>query len=868
MLKSVAKKIFGSYADRYTKKLQPMVDAINAFEPKIKALSDVELKAKTDEFRALLESGKTEDDILNEAFAVVREASIRTLEMRHFDVQLMGGYALHKGKIAEMKTGEGKTLVATLALYLNGIGGKGGHLVTVNDYLAKRDAQWMSPLYLFLGLSVGIIQHMKSYLVEWDNEAELTTKLVECERHEAYAASVTYGTNNEFGFDYLRDNMKSPQEPLAQGRQHFAIVDEVDSILIDEARTPLIISGPTEKGVDHYYEVNNIVKQLTPHTHYKLDEKNKTAQLNDDGINAIEEAMGIDNLFDIKYVDKLHHFNNSIKAHALYKKDVDYVVKDGEVIIVDEFTGRLQPGRRYADGMHQALEAKENVKIESENQTLASITFQNFFRMYEKLAGMTGTAMTEAQEFLSIYGLEVAVIPTHMNMIRTDHPDVIFRTVKEKFSAIIDEIADMNKEGRPVLVGTSSIEKTEVISQMLTKMKIKHEVLNAKNHEREAEIIKDAGKKGAVTIATNMAGRGTDIKLGEGIAEIGGLHILGTDRHESRRIDNQLRGRAGRQGDPGSSRFYVSLEDDLMRIFGSEKISKIMERLGMKEGESIQHNMISKSIEGAQKKVEGFHFEIRKHLLDYDNIMNQQRNVVYTLRKDVISGENTDLILTETIDNVIDTMVEVYVNATDKPDIEALEKDIFDTFDVEFKFSEDRKEMQNDLEKLRGKISEKLQEKRDQFGGYFADVVKFLFINILDTKWKENLLQMDYLRDSVGLRGYGQKDPLNEYKREAFNLFVEMMNNINADVTKFLFHVQVQAESDVQEASKREKVQTTEEHKDIFGEDKKQDKKKPVTRDMPKVGRNDPCPCGSGLKFKKCHGRQAEGADAEEDVNV
>lgn len=864
MLKSVAKKIFGSYADRYTKKLQPMVDAVNALEPSIKSLSDEELKAKTEQFRKKLADGKTEDDIMNEAFAVVREASIRTLGMRHFDVQLMGGYALHKGKIAEMKTGEGKTLVATLALYLNGLSGKGGHLVTVNDYLARRDAQWMAPLYLYLGLTVGTIQHMASYRIEWDNEAELTTKLVECSRGEAYGADITYGTNNEFGFDYLRDNMKSPSEPLAQRELNFAIVDEVDSILIDEARTPLIISGPTEKGVDHYYEVNNIVKELVPHTHYKLDEKNKTAQLNDEGINAIEAAMGIDNLFDIKYVDKLHHFNNSIKAHSLYKKDVDYVVKDGEVIIVDEFTGRLQPGRRYADGMHQALEAKENVKIESENQTLASITFQNFFRMYKKLAGMTGTAMTEAQEFLSIYGLEVAVIPTHMNMIRTDHPDVIFRTVQEKLTAISEEIAEMNKEGRPVLVGTSSIEKTEIISHMLNKMKIKHEVLNAKNHEREAEIIKDAGKKGAVTIATNMAGRGTDIKLGEGVAEIGGLHILGTDRHESRRIDNQLRGRAGRQGDPGSSRFYVSLEDDLMRIFGSEKISAIMERLGMKEGESIQHNMISKSIEGAQKKVEGFHFEMRKHLLDYDNVMNQQRNVIYTLRKDVMADDSVGAVITETIDNVLDNLVEVYVNAVDKPDFESLEKDITDIFDIEFSFSDDKKEMQADLAKLREKISEKLQEKRDQFGGYFDEVVRFLFINILDTKWKENLLQMDYLRDSVGLRGYGQKDPLNEYKREAFNLFVEMMNKINSDVTRFLFHVQVQAESDVAEASKREKVQTKEEHKDIFGNDKQEDKKKPITRDMPKVGRNDPCPCGSGLKFKKCHGRQAEGTAGED----
>jgi len=663
--------------------------------------------------------------------------------------------------------------------------------------------------------------------------------------------------------------MKSPEEPLAQKELNFAIVDEVDSILIDEARTPLIISGPTERGTDHYYEVNTIVKDLVPHTHYTLDEKNKTAQLNDDGINAIEKAMGIDNLFDIKYVDMLHHFNNSIKAHALYNKDVDYVVKDGEVIIVDEFTGRMQPGRRYADGMHQALEAKEGVNIESENQTLASITFQNFFRMYDKLSGMTGTAMTEAQEFQSIYNLEVAVIPTNMIMVRKDNPDVIYRTVKEKFDAIVDEIEDMNKIGRPVLVGTSSIEKTEIISSVLNKRKIKHEVLNAKNHEREADIIKDAGQKGAITIATNMAGRGTDIKLGEGIADLGGLHILGTDRHESRRIDNQLRGRAGRQGDPGSSRFYVSLEDDLMRIFGSEKISSIMEKLGMKEGESIQHPIISKSIEGAQKKVEGFHFEIRKHLLDYDNVMNQQRNVVYSLRKDVIAGDANEQIIQETIDGVIDNMVEVFINATEKPDFAEFENEIEQIFDIEFKFNEDRKELQNDLKTLNELVNKKLEEKRDQFGGYFAEVVRFLYINILDTKWKENLHQMDYLRDSVGLRGYGQKDPLNEYKREAYNLFLEMLNKVNSDVVKFLFHVQVQEESDVEQASKREKVQTTEEHKDIFGDDQQQEaKKKPVTRNMPKVGRNDPCPCGSGKKFKKCHGVQEEASATEEEIEV
>jgi len=860
MLKSIAKKMFGSYADRYVKKLQPMVDAINALEKEIETLTDEQLAERTASFRTALQNGKHEDDIINEAFALCREAGKRTVAMRHFDVQLMGGYALHKGKIAEMKTGEGKTLVATLAMYLNAIGGKGSHLVTVNDYLARRDAQWMAPVYMVLGLSVGIIQHETAYRVEWDNKAEYTTKLTECTRTDAYGADITYGTNNEFGFDFLRDNMKSPMEPTAQRELNFAIVDEVDSILIDEARTPLIISGPTEKGTDHYYEVNKITKDLEPHKHYSLDEKNKTAQLKDEGITAIEEAMGIDNLYDIRYVDMLHHFNNSIKAHALYKKDVDYVVKDGEVVIVDEFTGRLQPGRRYADGMHQALEAKEGVTIESENQTLASVTFQNYFRMYDKLAGMTGTAMTEAAEFQSIYGLEVAVIPTNMNMIRKDHPDVIYRTMKEKFLAIVDDINEANKTGRPVLVGTSSIEKTEFISDILTQRKIKHEVLNAKNHEREAEIIKDAGQKGAVTIATNMAGRGTDIKLGEGVKEIGGLHIVGTDRHESRRIDNQLRGRAGRQGDPGSSRFFVSLEDDLMRIFGSEKISAIMQKLGMKEGESIEHSIITKSIEGAQKKIEGFHFEIRKHLLDYDNVMNQQRNVVYTLRRDIISGEATEDIVTETIENVLDSMVEGYVNLAEKPDYDAFQKEIDQIFDVEFVFSEDKKNLQSDLDKLRDDIKLKLNEKRDQFGEYFAEVARFLYINILDAKWKENLLQMDHLRDSVGLRGYGQKDPLNEYKREAYNLFLDMMNKVNTEVITFLFHVQVDTEESMEEASKREQIETKEEHKDIFQDEKSQqsqqaeEKKQPVKRDTPKVGRNDDCPCGSGKKYKKCCG--------------
>jgi len=867
MFKSVLQKIFGSYAERYIKSMQPMVSAVAALEPKMQELGFDQLAEAAQMLRDKLKEGATEDEILNQTFALVREAGRRTLNMRHFDVQLMGGYALHKGKISEMRTGEGKTLVATLAMTLNALGGKGAHLVTVNDYLARRDAQWMSPIYLSLGLTVGIINHERSFLVEWDDKEAFTTKLSDVTRQEAYAADITYGTNNEFGFDYLRDNMKPPHEPTSQRELNFAIVDEVDSILIDEARTPLIISGPTERSTEKYYNVDAVVKNLRIDEHYTKDEKSRTVQLKDEGINVVEREMNIENLYDIKYVDVLHNVNNSLKAHAIFKKDVDYVVKDGKVVIVDEFTGRLQPGRRYSDGMHQALEAKEGVNIESENQTLASITYQNYFRMYKKLAGMTGTALTEANEFMSIYNLGVAVIPTNMRMIRNDHTDVIFRTAKEKYIAIVDEIEEMNRTGRPVLVGTSSIEKSELVSDLLNRRKIKHEVLNAKNHQREAEIVKDAGLKGAVTIATNMAGRGTDIKLGEGVRELGGLHIIGTDRHESRRIDNQLRGRAGRQGDPGSSRFFVSLEDDLMRIFGSEKIAGIMQKLGMKEGESIEHPIISRSIEGAQKKVEAYHFEIRKHLLDYDNVMNQQRNVIYTLRKDIIAGEALDEIISETIDNVIDTMTETYVSAAEKPDYEAFEKEIYEIFDIEFRFDEDRKNFHNELVRLKELAAGKLAAKKESFGDFFPEVVRFLFTTILDNKWKENLLQMDHLRDSVGLRGYGQKDPLNEYKREAYNLFVGMMNKVNNEVVRVLLHVELNRQSDIQEAEqKQERVQTREEQRDIFAEQPRQqseEKRSPIKREYPKVGRNDPCPCGSGKKYKKCHGINE--TDADED---
>jgi len=856
MIKSIGKKIFGSYNDRYIKKIQPIVDEINNMEDRIKQLSDEELKAKTEEFKGRLADGADLDDILAEAFAVVREAGVRTLGMRHFDVQLVGGYVLHKGKISEMKTGEGKTLVATLALYLNALTGKGAHLVTVNDYLAQRDARWMSPLYIFLGLKVGVIQHDASFQVVTDPKAEFGTSLKKIERMEAYECDITYGTNNEYGFDYLRDNMKYEMEEFAQKHHNFAIVDEVDSILIDEARTPLIISGPTEEKTDQYYEINKCVKEFVKDEDYTLDEKGRTTQITDKGINKAEQFLGIDNLFDISQVDNLHFVNNAVKAYGVFVKDVDYVVSEGKVIIVDEFTGRLQPGRRYSDGLHQALEAKENVIIENENQTLASITFQNYFRMYDKLAGMTGTAATEAEEFRTIYGLDVVSIPTNKKMIRKDHPDVIYMTYMEKLNAVADEIEEMTKAGRPVLVGTSSIEKSEIISQLLNKKKIKHNVLNAKQHEKEAEIVADAGKKGAVTIATNMAGRGTDIKLPDSVKEAGGLHIIGAERHESRRIDNQLRGRSGRQGDPGSSRFFLSLEDDLLRIFGSDKVKAIMEKLGMKEGEPIEHSIISKSIENAQKRVEAMHFEIRKHLLDYDNVMNQQRKIVYEMRKSILDGAEVDTLLGEFIDNTLDVMYDNHVNAVDTPNVEGLQEAVKNLYDIDFEFeSAGKKGMSEQVEvEVREKIMEKYKERKEYLGELFQDVTKFLLINILDAKWKEHLLHMDYLRDSVGLRGYGQKDPLNEYKKEAYGLFTDMMNRVNFDIIEFLFHVEVEENANL-EIEEKNNSGIREEQRDIFsGEDSAQDKKAPVKRDQPKVGRNDPCPCGSGKKYKKCHG--------------
>ena len=853
MIKYLAQKIIGNYNDRYIKRINPVVEAINAKEDEISKLSNESLSDRTFSFKESISQGKTVDDILVDVFAVVREVSKRTIGLRHFDVQLVGGYVLHKSKISEMKTGEGKTLVATLALYLNALEGSGAHLVTVNDYLARRDALWMGPIYLFLGLSVGVLQHEISYLVEWEDKEKFTTKLVETDRKNAYMADITYGTNSEFGFDYLRDNMKYKLEDYVQRELKYAIVDEVDNILIDEARTPLIISGPTDESITLYYKIDEVVRPLKKDVDYTIDEKARQVKLTDAGIDKVERALNIDNLFDIKYIDTLHFVNNALKAHALFKIDRDYVVQNEKVIIVDEFTGRLMPGRRYSEGLHQALEAKERVEIESENQTLASITLQNYFRMYKKLAGMTGTAHTEAAEFKEIYNLDVIVIPTHKPMIRKDYSDSIYKTAKEKYNAIVDDIVKLHKEGRPALVGTVSIEKSEYLSNLLLKKNVKHEVLNAKYHEKEAEIVAQAGQKGAVTIATNMAGRGTDIKLGEGVTALGGLHIIGSERHEARRIDNQLRGRSGRQGDPGSSRFYMSLEDDLLRIFGSDRISGIMGRLGMKEGEPIEHPLISKAIEGAQKKVEAMHFEIRKHLLEYDNVANQQRQIIYSLRRNILEENKLDELLNEMIGNVLSQLFTQYVIDQHEADTQSLNTEITRIFNVNTELDGiNNKNIEMYRDKILLSIDEYLNNKKEMFAEHYNDFLRFLMINILDAKWKDHLLSMDYLRDSVGLRGYGQKDPLIEYKKEAYNLFVELITRIHREVVEFLFHVEVKQHDDVRLEEKKRAYK--EERRDVFASNSEEEKKRPVKRKAPKVGRNDLCPCGSGKKYKKCCG--------------
>ena len=789
MLGSLLGKVIGSKNDRELKRLSFILDEVNDHEPAMMGLSDGELKAKTPYFKERLAGGAEIDDILVEAFAVAREAARRTLLMRPFDVQVIGGLVLHEGRIAEMKTGEGKTLAATMPLYLNALSGEGCHLVTVNDYLAKRDAEWMGPVYKFLGLTVGVIVH----------------GMDDTERRMAYNADITYGTNNEFGFDYLRDNMKFSLEDYVQRDFNYAIVDEVDSILIDEARTPLIISGPSEESTDKYYRINQVIPKLRREKDYTIDEKSRTVVLTEEGVARVEGYLKVQNLFEPRNMEILHHVNQALKAHTLFRRDVDYLVTEGQVIIVDEFTGRVMPGRRYSDGLHQALEAKEKVKIERENQTLASITFQNYFRMYKKLAGMTGTADTEAAEFNKIYNLDVCVVPTNMPMIRVDNSDVIYKTEAEKFNAVIEEIKELHKEKRPVLVGTISIEKSELLSKYLSRTGIKHHVLNAKHHEKEAEIIAQAGQPGMVTISTNMAGRGTDIKLGEGVAEVGGLHILGTERHESRRIDNQLRGRSGRQGDLGSSRFYLSLEDDLLRIFGAERISSVMDRIGMEENQPIEHKLISKAIENAQKRVEAHNFDIRKHLLEFDDVMNRQRQVIYEQRKRVLKGEDLWSDVEEMLEELAGEIVSQYVDEKSHPEewnLKGLDDIIFKQFSLRLNLSETGRNLSVDAieDTLLEAAKSLLKKKEEEYGKPLMDyLMKIIMLQSIDSHWKDHLLSMDHLKEGIGLRGYGQKDPVREYQKEGYEMFMEMIHRVKEDTIEKLCIVRIQKEEEIEE---------------------------------------------------------------------
>jgi preprotein translocase subunit SecA len=908
MLTKILQKVVGTKNERELKRLKPIVERINALEPSMQKLSDAELQRKTVEFKERLEKGESLDSLLPEAFAVVRETARRVLGMRHFDVQLMGGIVLHQGKIAEMKTGEGKTLVATLPAYLNALTGKGVHIVTVNDYLAKRDAEWMGPIYRFLGLTVGYITS------GMDNE----------ERKKAYLCDITYGTNSEFGFDYLRDNMKYSLEDMVQRGHYYAIIDEVDSILIDEARTPLIISGPSEESTDLYYYVDEIVRKLKKDVHFTVDEKSKSAHLTEEGIAECERLLGIKNLYHPRYVRLVHHINQALRAHHLFKRDVDYVVKDGKVIIVDEFTGRLMPGRRWSDGLHQAIEAKERLRIEAENQTLAMITIQNYFRMYEKLAGMTGTAETEAAEFKEIYNLDVVVIPTHKPMIREDLPDLVFRTMKEKFERVVQEIEENYRKGRPVLVGTTSIEKSEILSRMLKKKKIPHQVLNAKHHEKEAQIIAQAGRSHAVTIATNMAGRGVDILLGgnpEGLAKmqlenegydvsqiperdwyevlnmakegkdpttkyperwaqvlyekvlecqkdaekvraLGGLYIIGTERHESRRVDNQLRGRSGRQGDPGASRFFLSLEDDLLRLFGSDKIKAFIDKLGLPEGEPLEHPWLSKAIEQAQKKVEAYHFDIRKHLLEYDDVMNMQREVIYSQRKEILKSESIKDWILSLIDETCEELVEETILSErnlQPEEVEALVKRYQEVFATPLKLPENLTTKSEILTYLQDFTKQKYEEREKNIGSdLMRNLENYFLLTTIDNLWKEHLLMLDHVKESVGLRGYGQKNPLQEYKKEAYHLFVSLMKRIRETTLSYLFRIELREEAEKVQEMVLEEGEIDESRlefakKDVFAEEEK--KNQPIKTE--KVGRNDPCPCGSGKKYKKCCGREA-----------
>ncbi len=881
----VIKKVVGSRNERILKKFQPSVDKINSLESGMRALSDDALKAKTAEFKTRLAAGETLDDILPEVFAVVRETSRRTINMRHFDSQLYGGIVLHKGMIAEMATGEGKTLVATLPVYLNALCGKGVHLVTVNDYLARRDRNWMGPIYEFLGMTVGVIQH------------GLDTR----ERQIAYGSDITYGTNNEFGFDYLRDNMVADARDRAQRPLFYSIVDEVDSILIDEARTPLIISGPAEESTEKYYRAFRAARSMRgvkvvteseqkkkppsdllseyPDADYIAEEKTQTITLTEGGETKAAQYMGVANLHEMETIEERHHVIAALRAQEFFKRDVDYLIKDRKVVIVDEFTGRMMPGLRWSDGLHQAVEAKEGLTIERENQTLATITFQNYFRMYKKLAGMTGTAATEAMEFDKIYKLDVVVIPTNKPLIRKDYPDFIYRTSREKFIAAADEIERLHGEGRPVLVGTVSIEKSEHLSHLLGKRNLPHTVLNAKFHEKEAEIVARAGQDGAITIATNMAGRGTDIVLGEGVASKGGLHVIGTERHEARRIDNQLRGRCGRQGDPGSSKFYLSLEDDLMRIFGSDRIAGMMQTLGMEEGQEIQHPLVSRAVETAQKRVETHNFEIRKHLLEYDDVMNRQREIIYEERNKIL--DSTDL--TEHVFEMIENLLEETVTQFVGPDLGENDRDeegflaaYLAKFGIQLK---DCFYCRDDFDNWFQDRLQEIREKYDRKKGLLTPermtfLERYLLLQVMDSKWKEHLHALDELRGGIQLRAYGQRNPVVEYKQESFAMFEQMVSSIKSEVVEYLFKVEVVRDRERvetamsqtrQEFSHPEAGAATPRHsspfaprEESFSGEPAEDTGRPaspVHRDHPKVGRNDACPCGSGKKYKKCCGK-------------
>ena len=828
-------KLFGTYSDREVKRIQPLVNQINDLEPEFKKLSDEELQHKTIEFKERLEKGETLDDILVEAYATVREASVRVLGMRHFDVQLIGGIVLHQGRIAEMKTGEGKTLVATLPSYLNGLTGNGVHVVTVNDYLAKLQGEWMGELYTFLGLSTGIILH------------GLTNE----ERREAYLCDITYGTNNEFGFDYLRDNMVVYEKDMVQRKLNFSIVDEVDSILIDEARTPLIISGEGDKSTEMYKVADLFVKRLKNEVDYTVDEKAHSAILTEDGINKVEKYFNLDNYGDTSHMELQHHINQALKANSLFKADKDYMVKDGEIVIVDSFTGRLMEGRRYSDGLHQAIEAKENVDVLKESKTLATITFQNYFRMYNKLSGMTGTALTEENEFRSTYNLDVVVIPTNMPLIRKDQPDLVYKTVEGKYRGLVQEIAETYQTGQPILVGTTSVEKSELVSELLKRVQIPHQVLNARYHDKEAEIVSHAGEQGAVTIATNMAGRGTDIKLGEGVVELGGLKILGTERHEARRIDNQLRGRAGRQGDPGESRFYISLEDDLMRIFGGDTLKNRVSKLGLGDDEAIESKMVSSAIENAQKKVEGNNFDARKQLLGYDDVMNQQREIIYRQRREVMQGKNISDDIKAMIERSVDaTVVRFLQDGQDTEEDYASLARFMQIMIAQPKATPVAELMAKETEAIKAYYLEvamaKYQEKQEKYPDQIRELERVVLLRVVDNKWMDHIDNMDRLKRGIGLRAYKQQDPVQAYQFEGTDMFNEMIDTIDEETTRFILNVEIRTQEDIEREQVAKETATNQD--DSLPNE-------PKVRKEKKVGRNDPCPCGSGKKYKNCHGR-------------